>query len=144
MPKTAKFLIGLAATLLLGWLWHGPLGNGARFIDSVERQANADVAATGLAGIEVRLGRDPLSRTATLSGPANDFQRRGMGSQPGLTRIVAATNGVGAVRWADEGKAGGSIPLLAEMLGLLLIAYLVGLGAARLLFGRAKRTSYLD
>jgi hypothetical protein len=144
MSWAAKFLIGLAATVLMGWIWHGPMGNGGRFIDAIERQAKAAVAATALPGIEVRLGHDPLNRHATLSGPADNFQRRGMGSQPGLTEIVAGIKGVGSVGWADEaGGASGGLPLLAETLILLILAYLAGIGGAWLIWGRPKRESYL-
>lgn len=143
MSPAAKFLIGLAATMLMGWAWHGPLGNGARLVDLIEARARAAVAETGLPGIEVRLARSPLGRTATLSGPANAFQRKGMGSQKGLTAIVGDVEGVSGVRWADEGKGGWSLPLLAETLILILLAYLAGFGAAWLLWGRPRRTSYL-
>lgn len=143
MTSAVKLLIGLAATILMGSAWHGPLGNGARLIDSIEGRAKAAVAAAELPGVEVRLDRDPLSRAATLSGPADDFQREGLGGQPGLTDIVAETEGVNSVRWADRAGGGGGMPLLAELLLLLFLAYLIGLGAARLLWGRPKRTSYL-
>jgi hypothetical protein len=35
------------------------------------------------------------------------------------------------------------MPLLAETLIILLVAYLIGVGVAWLLFGRPKRDSYL-
>jgi len=143
MTLAVKLVIGLAAVLLMGWAWHAPLGNGARVIDSIEGRAKAAVAATELPGIHVGLDRDPLARAATLSGRADDFQRNGLGGQPGLTEIVAATEGVGSVRWADRAGGGGGMPLLAELLVLLVLAYSIGLGAARLLWGRPKRTSYL-
>jgi OOP family OmpA-OmpF porin len=144
MSRTVKVLIGLLATLLLGWAWHGPLGNGARLIDALEGQARAAVAEGELAGIDVRLGRDPLSRAATLSGPANDLQREGLGSGKGLSDYARDVEGIGTVRWADEPAAGSAtMPLLAETLLLLLLGYAAGLGAARLLFGRPKRESYL-
>jgi hypothetical protein len=148
MSSTVKFLIGLAAVVLMTWLWHGPLGNGAALIGGIESGAKKAVAATELPGIEVRLGHDPLSRTATLSGPANSFQREGGGEgmygEPGLTDIVRSIEGVGAVRWADEpGGAGGGLPLLVEALLLAMLAFLLGLGAAWLLWGRPRRESYL-
>jgi hypothetical protein len=138
-----RFLIGLAATLLMGWIWHGPMGNGARLIDGMERQARAAVAATEIEGIEVKLARDPLARVATLSGPANDLQREGLGSQQGISDYVRNVKGIAKVRWADEPPAGAGLPLLAETLALLVLAFLLGLGAARLLWGRTKRDSFL-
>ncbi len=143
MTSAVKLLIGLAAAILMGWVWHGPLGNGARLIDSIESRAEAAVAATELPGVAVRLARDPLGRAATLSGPADDFQREGLGGEPGLTDIVADIEGVNSVRWADRAGGGGGLPLLAELLILLVLFYLIGLGGARLLWGRPKRTSYL-
>ena len=143
MTSAVKLLIGLAATILMGSAWHGPLGNGARLIDSIEGRAKAAVAAAELPGVDVRMDRDPLSRAATLSGPADDFQREGLGGQLGLTDIVAGTEGINSVRWADRAGGGGGMPLLAELLLLLFLAYLIGLGGARLLWGRPKRTSFL-
>ena len=145
MSAGVKFLIGLLAALLMGWLWHGPMGNGARLINSIESQAQASIEGTELQGISVKLGHNPLSRHATLSGAADAFQRKGMGSQPGLTGMVAGIEGVGSVGWADEpGGGSGGLPLLAELEILLLLAFLAGFGLAWLLWGRAKRTSYLD
>jgi hypothetical protein len=145
MSAGVKFLIGLVAVLLMGWIWHGPMGNGARLIDSIEGRAQAAIADTELPGIAVRLSRDPLSRHAILSGAADSFQRKGMGSQPGLTGTVEAVEGVSSVGWADEaGGTSGGLPLLAELLILVLLAFLAGLGGAWLLWGRPKRTSYLD
>src|SRR4051794_29646153 len=102
MPKTFKILIGLAAVLLMGWVWHAPMHRGDGFVRAIEGQARAAVRAEGLPGVDVRLGRAPLSRNATLSGPADDFQRHGMGSEMGLSGRVAEVDGVGGVRWADE------------------------------------------
>jgi hypothetical protein len=143
MSWPVKLLIGLSATILMGWVWHGPMGNGAKLIDAIEGNAKAAVAGAGLPGIEVRLDRDPLSRRAILSGPADSFQRQGMGSEPGLTGIVAGVKGVGSVRWADEGGATPGMPLLAETLILLVLAFLIGIGCAWLLWGRPKRETYL-
>jgi hypothetical protein len=143
MSPLVKLLIGLAATLLMGWVWHGPLGNGAALIGAIETQAKAEMARTEVTGIDVRLGRDPLSRAAILSGAADRFQREGMGSQKGLTEIVGGVKGVSSVRWADEAQGGGGLPLLAETLILLALSYLIGLGVAWLFWGRPKRESYL-
>lgn len=142
MSRSVKLLIGLLAVLLTGWAWHGPLGNGARLIDGLEARARAAVAEAELAGIEVRMAREPLARVATLSGEANDLQREGLGSGLGLNDYVREVDGIGTLRWADE-PAAGALPLLAELLILLVLAYAIGLGLARLLWGRPKRDSYL-
>jgi hypothetical protein len=101
MPSAVKFLIGLAATLLMGWIHHGPLGNGQALVDRLEAQARTAVAAAEVPGVDVRLARDPYSRKAILSGPANEFQREGMGEFPGLNERVMAVEGIAAVEWAN-------------------------------------------
>ena len=141
MPRWPKLLIGLAAALFAGWLHHGPLGGGAHFIDALEAHANIRVDYADVPGVAVRMQRRPLARIAILSGPANDFQRNGLGTFPGLNERIATIPGVAAVRW-DSG--GGWLPLLAETLLLCAAAWLIGLGLGRLLFGRRRRRSYLD
>jgi len=110
MPAAVKFLIGLIAVLLMGWIYHGPLGRGEALIDNLEAQAQQAVAAGEVPGVQVHLGRDPLSRVATLSGPANDYQREGMGQYPGLNDRVRAIPGISDVRWANPvpKQAGGN------------------------------------
>lgn len=154
MPRTLKILIGLTAVLLMGWVWHGPLGHGKQFIDGVEAHARRIVAYADLPGISVRLGRDPLARNAVMSGQANDFQRRGLqepanpdqvGVEPGLIGRVATADGIGAIRWDDEPRpTGWALPLLAETLIQLVFAYALGFGLGALLFGRRRRESFLD
>lgn len=142
MGRTAKLLIGLVAALLAGWLHFGPMGNGAAQIAEIEARARAVVAATEIPGIEVRLGHDPLSRAASLSGPADEFQREGMGGQKGLTERVAEVEGVSSVRWTDEGEAGFAMPLLVETLAYSLLAYLLGLALGWLIWGRERREGF--
>ena len=143
MAKQVKLLIGLIAVLLLVWLDHGPLRSGARFIDALGGEAEQVVAQTGLQGIEVRMARQPLARVATLSGPANDFQRYGMGSFKGITQRVADIRGIASVRWADErGNNHFTLPLLAEILGLASLAYLTGVALALIIVRRRRRDRY--
>lgn len=141
MSRALKFLAGLAAVAAMGWAHHGPLGNGERLIDRIEGQARQAVAATDLPGIEVRLGRDPLSRLATLSGTADAFQREGQGSLKGINDHVRDIAGISAIRWADE-PAKTAVPLFAELLVQLVAAYLAGLAIAWLLFGRRRREGF--
>ena len=142
MPMVARLLIGFAAALLAGWIGHGPLGRGGQFVDSLQAGAEAKLREAALPGVAVSFPRGPLARTAILSGPANDFQRNGMGGLPGLTQRVAAVPGIAAVRWADEADAGDGWPLLAETLIMVALAFLFGLGLGRVFF-RPKRTSFL-
>lgn len=101
VSPTVKFLIGLGATLLMGWIHHGPLGQGEALINDLEGKAKTAVAATEVPGIHVRFDRDPLSRSATLSGEADQFQREGQGELKGLNDIVGEIEGVSSVRWAN-------------------------------------------
>jgi len=141
MSPVLKFLIGLAAVALMGWAHHGPLDNGEAFINRIEGQAKQAVAATQVPGVDVRLGRDPLSRFATFSGKADAFQREGQGELKGLNDHVRDVEGVSGVRWTDEADQT-AIPLLLEVLLHLLAAYLIGLGIAWLLFGRRRREGF--
>jgi hypothetical protein len=142
-----KFLLGLAAVILTAWISHGPLGNGARLIDRLEREAQAAISKEALPGVAVRLSRDPLARDATLSGPANQFQREGQGSLPGLNDLVAGVEGISNLRWATPppvpGNAARIMPLLLETILLVIPPYLVGLLLAWFFFGRSKKDSYL-
>jgi hypothetical protein len=144
MPATTKFLIGLAGILLMGWIFHGPLGGGEALIDRLEGEARQAVANAEVPNINVRLSRRPLARVATLSGPADPFQREGKGSLKGLNDVVGEIEGISGVDWADTPAARDRvIPLLAETLLLTILAYLVGLGLAWLMFGRRERDGYL-
>jgi len=105
MSALPKFLIGLVAVIAMGWLSHGPLGNGEALIARLEAQARAAVAASEVPGVEVRLERDPLARVAILSGPANDYQREGMGQFPGLNDRIREIEGISAHRWANPAPA---------------------------------------
>lgn len=144
MTAAVKFLIGLVAVVLMGWIYHGPLGHGQAVLDGLEAQARQAVAAGEVPGVQVRLSRDPMSRVATLSGPANDYQREGMGQFPGLNDRVRAIPGVSDVRWSDDPAGAGNrvLPLLLETLIGIVLAYLVGVGVGWLFFGRTKRDSY--
>ena len=138
-----KILIGLVTALLIGWVWHGPLGNGERLIARLEAEARAKVAETELPGLRVAFPRSPLARAATLSGPANDLQREGLGSQKGVSDYARDVDGISDVRWADEPGAGRrTVPLLVETMGVAALAYLIGLGLGWLVWGRRRREGF--
>ena len=134
-----KIVAGLLIALLAGWIWHGPLGNGERLIAGLEAQAKEAVAKAELPGVQVRLSRDPLARVAMLSGDANDIQREGMGGANGVNDYVREVEGISALRWTDQAEDGTRlIPLLAETLALVAIAYMLGLALGWLLWGRRR------
>lgn len=86
-------LIGIAAVLGFGALWHGPLGAGERLARQAEASARRTLDGYELPMIQARMQRGPLSRRLILSGPADDFQRTE------LVRILDETPGVLEVRW---------------------------------------------
>jgi hypothetical protein len=83
MSPAVKFLTGLAAVVAMGWIHHGPLGNGEAFIQRIESQAQAAV------------------------GEADEFQREGQGSLKGINDIVGEIEGISDVQWANEPPTGG-------------------------------------
>ncbi len=101
MPKLAKFLIGLAVALAAGGISHGPLGRGAMFVDRLDGELQAVIADVNLPGVTARMQREPLTRKAILSGPADQFQREGMGSLPGIDGRVLAIPGMGSIEWTN-------------------------------------------
>lgn len=101
MSPAVKFVIGLIAVVLMGWLSHGPLGNGERLLGELEAQAQAEIEKSQVPGVKVRLARDPMARVATLSGAANDFQREGMGEFPGINDRIRAIEGISRIEWAN-------------------------------------------
>ncbi|HEV2866292.1 MAG TPA: hypothetical protein VGX37_07235 [Allosphingosinicella sp.] len=102
MPAYAKFLIGLAAALIAGWISHGPLGRGGAFVGQLEAQAREELRKAEVPGVQVRFNRDPLSRRAILSGPADDFQREGQGLLPGINDRIGGIPGVSGIAWDDN------------------------------------------
>ena len=93
MTRRTILLLGLAATVGITALWHGPLGAGERLANETEARARATLDYYELPMIQARLQRGPLSRRLVLSGPADDFQRAE------LVRILDETPGVLEVRW---------------------------------------------
>jgi hypothetical protein len=101
MPKALKFLTGFAAALAAGWISHGPLGRGEMFVNQLESDLQLVIANANLPGVTGRVQREPLARTAILSGPADQFQRDGMGSMPGINRRVLTVPGMARYEWTN-------------------------------------------
>lgn len=143
MPPILKATMGLLVALAAAWIWHGPLGHGEALVDRLERDVRAAVDRSELPGLAVRLGRDPLDRNVTLSGPTNDLQREGLGSGEGINDFVREVEGIAALRWTDEPwRERRALPLLAETMILAALAYLLGLGLGALLWGRRRNDGY--
>lgn len=143
MQRPVKFLIGLAAALLLAWIWHGPAGQGEALASRIESDARILVARGEVPGVTARVQRDPLGRGVILSGQADEIQREGLGSQYGLLDYARAVEGVGPVRWEDQ-PAPFALPLLVETMAVAALAYLAGLLLGTLLFNRRRKHSFLD
>jgi len=91
--RPAIFMLGVAATLAVTAIYHGPMGKGDEFAARVERAARAELDRQEMYQVDAKLERGPLRRTLILSGPADDFQREE------LPNIMAKVPGVEAVRW---------------------------------------------
>ena len=126
--KRGRFSLaaGIAASLLLAWIWHGPIGTAERFVTSVERQTRHVLVDWEMPSVRAVVARDPVKRTLILSGPADDFQRAE------LVRILNYVPGVGNVRWANSPEAF-TLPLLVETELAALISFGIGLVLAYLL-----------
>jgi hypothetical protein len=126
--KRGRFALaaGIAVTLLVGWVWHEPVGSGERFAGSVERRTRQVLVDFEMAPVQAIVDRAPLSRTLILSGPADNFQRSE------LVRILNYVPGVANVRWADSPKRF-TLPMVAEVELAALLSFGLGLVLAYLL-----------
>jgi hypothetical protein len=106
MSNGLKFLIGLAAALLAGWVSHGPLGRGEAFVEQLDSAMQPLVPGFNVPGVTATMQRDPLARTAILTGPADCFQRRGLGSLRGIDGRVLTIPGMGRVEWSNQPPEG--------------------------------------
>ena len=122
----AALAAGLAMVIVIAWVWHGPVGAGARFADDAERQTRQVLADFEMAPVRAVVERSPLSRTLVLNGPADDFQRAE------LVRILNDVRGIGSVHWANE-PAPFMLPLLLEVELAGLLSFGLGLLMAYLL-----------
>ncbi len=99
MPAMTKFLIGVCLTAALAWVFHGPFGYGARFVDQLEARTGTALASiAGTTGVVAKFDRDtPLRRVAILSGPAlSNLEKDRI-----RTELIDATPGLFDARWAD-------------------------------------------
>ena len=124
--RNLTLVIGVAAILLAGWVWHGPVGAGQRFTTETERFTRRVLVDFEMAPIKAVVAQNPLKRSLVLSGQADDFQRSE------LVRILNDVPGVGEVHWANQ-QPGFALPLLLEVELAALISFGVGLLLAYLL-----------
>lgn len=91
-----KYLIlsgGIAATVVLTALWHGPFGAADRFTAKAEAEARTQLDHDEMTQVQAHLQREPLSRRLILSGPADDFQRTE------IVRRMRALPAIGDAEW---------------------------------------------
>jgi OOP family OmpA-OmpF porin len=91
MKIGSKILTGAAATLILALVGHAATGE--KFISGLEQKAQTELAARGLDGASVSLGRDPLSRSAILDGAVTDETKQD------ALNVVMAIPGVSGASW---------------------------------------------
>ncbi|WP_312146809.1 hypothetical protein [Brevundimonas sp.] len=77
MNGVTKFIIGAVVTALMAMASHSAFGLGLRFIDKLQAEAQARVAASGLPGVTAAMVTKPmLDRVVVLSGPASEADRQ--------------------------------------------------------------------
>jgi OOP family OmpA-OmpF porin len=91
MKIGSKILTGAAATLILALVGHAATGE--KFISGLEQKAQTELAARGLDGASVSLGRDPLSRGAILDGTVTDEVKQD------ALNVVMAIPGISGASW---------------------------------------------
>ena len=110
---------GVALSVLLAALWHGPFGAADRLSARVGRDIHQLLVDYEMTKIHADLHHGPLTRRVLLSGPADDFQRSE------LARLIEKIPGVREARWSSDG--GGGVPLIAEGIAAALLGFLFGL-----------------
>ena len=122
--RSVAILGGLAVSILLAALWHGPFGAADRFTGEVEAGARRALDYYEMTEVTAHLHRAPLSRALILSGPADDFQTSE------LARLFSQLPGVSSARWTNS--IGGP-PLITEAGALSILGFLFGLLLAYLI-----------
>jgi hypothetical protein len=120
--RNIALLVGIAASIAVAALWHGPLGASGRFASEVEGRTRQLLVDFEMGQVQARFERDPWRRTLRLTGPADDFQRGE------LVRILEAVPGVARAYWQGTPRPS-TLPLWIEA----AIAALVGFGLGLLL-----------
>lgn len=100
MNGLTKGLVGGAVASLLAYGAH--TATGAGYIDSVETKAQGVLAASGVEGASLTLQRDPLSRTAIVTGVTDPAERERIKAE------LLANGGVRDVVFADEADESGA------------------------------------
>ena len=95
IDRRLTLALGIAATMGVTALWHGPLGTADQFSGRIEQIARRTLDYYELPQVQAHVQHGPLTRRIILSGPADDFQ------QAELVRVLGDIPGVGDVRWSN-------------------------------------------
>ncbi len=94
MQGLTKGLLGAGVASLLAWGTHAM--DGADYIDTIEADMQAALAASGADGASLTMQRDPLARVAVLDGVTDPAERAR------IEEYLRANSTVGSIRWADD------------------------------------------
>ena len=129
--RAPALALGLAASLALAALWHGPLGAADRLTAPIEPGIRNALAYYEMGHVSARLQRGPLTRRVILSGRADDFQRSE------LARLIGQVPGVSSASWSQ----GRGVPLMAEAGAVSFLGFLLGLLLAYLIELRRRHNA---
>jgi hypothetical protein len=123
--RAAVLVGGVALSIAVAALWHGPLGAGDRFAATIERQSREALDHYEMYKVSAHLHRGPLTRQLIFAGPANldDFQRGE------LVRLFNQLPGVHSVTWTERSEW---LPLIVEAMLVAIGGFLFGLPLAYL------------
>jgi hypothetical protein len=116
--RNRALAMGIAISVALAALWHGPLGGADRFAARIDRMVNQILVYYEMTQVRGHVQRGPLARQVQLSGPADDFQRSE------LVRLIDQAPGVEGTSWSNERHG---IPLIAEGSGVAILGFLFGM-----------------
>ena len=109
---------GLAISIALAALWHGPLGGAGQFEARVQRGIHNTLVYYEITQVTGHLHHGPLTRRVMLAGPADDFQRSE------LVRYMGQLPGVSSATWSEDR---GGVPLIVEGGAVAVLGFLFGL-----------------
>jgi hypothetical protein len=116
--RNAALIVGMAATLALTALWHGPVGGADRFEAKVQYAIQKNLIYYEMTRVSAHLHHGPLTREVVLSGPADDFQRGE------LVALMDELPGVSSASWSSDAIG---TPLILEGLAVSVVGFLFGL-----------------
>jgi hypothetical protein len=115
---------GLALSIGVAGLWHGPLGAAGHFSADIERTVRLVLDNWEMTQVDGRLHHAPLTRHILLSGKADDFQRSE------LAQMIGNVPGVERASWSASDRG---LPLIVEGAAAAVLGFLFGLLLAYLL-----------